>query len=167
LQPDYPGLPFFSLPLFQRKEWVDFAAVVRAAHWGNEVPRSVLLERAVPELNAAICTGFQTQERRTQALTQRVNTVFTLRVTTVLFFQSMLGLVPLLDGFTAIGNDGDEHQLIYYLRKKSSVVARAVEPSLPLSCAGIKIQMAVTMHHCYAAATQTLIHKHWIKAGFC
>jgi hypothetical protein len=76
-------------------------------------------------------------------------------------------LSKVLDGFTAIGNDGDEHQLIYYLRKKSSVVARAVEPSLPLSCAGIKIQMAVTMHHCYAAATQTLIHKHWIKAGFC
>ena len=70
LQPDYPGLPFFSLPLFQRQEWVDFAAVVRAAHWGNEVPRSVLLERAVPELNAAICTGFQTQERRTQAQDQ-------------------------------------------------------------------------------------------------
>jgi centromere DNA-binding complex CBF3 subunit-like protein len=69
LQPDYPGLPFFSLPLFQRQEWVDFAAVVRAAHWGNEVPRSVLLERAVPELNAAICT-FQTQERRTQAQDQ-------------------------------------------------------------------------------------------------
>ena len=70
LQPDYPGLPFFSLPLFQRQEWVDFAAVVRAAHWGNEVPRSVLLERTVPELNAAICTGFQTQERRTQAEAQ-------------------------------------------------------------------------------------------------
>jgi hypothetical protein len=32
LQPDYPGLPLFSLPLFQRKEWVDFAAVVHAAH---------------------------------------------------------------------------------------------------------------------------------------
>jgi hypothetical protein len=46
LQPDYPGLPFFSLPLFQRKEWVDFAAVVRAAHRGNEVPRSVLLDRS-------------------------------------------------------------------------------------------------------------------------
>jgi Centromere DNA-binding protein complex CBF3 subunit, domain 2 len=70
LQPDYPGLPFFSLPLFQRQEWVDFAAVVRAAHRGNEVPRSVLLERAVPELNAAICTGFQAQERRTQAQDQ-------------------------------------------------------------------------------------------------
>ena len=70
LQPDYPGLPFFSLPLFQRQEWVDFAAVVRAQHWGNEVPRSVLLERAVPELNAAICTGFLAQERRTQAQDQ-------------------------------------------------------------------------------------------------
>jgi hypothetical protein len=75
LQPDYPGLPFFSLPLFQRQEWVDFTAVVRAAQWDNEVPRSVLLERAVPELNAAICTGFQTQERtkaQEQAQEQRL-----------------------------------------------------------------------------------------------
>jgi hypothetical protein len=70
LQPDYPQLPFFSLPLFQRQEWVDFAAVVRAAHWGDEVPRSVLLERVVPELSAAMCTGFRTQERRTQAQEQ-------------------------------------------------------------------------------------------------
>ena len=64
------GQPLTQAAGRQRQEWVDFAAVVRAAHWGNEVPRSVLLERAVPELNAAICTGFQTQERRTQAQDQ-------------------------------------------------------------------------------------------------
>ena len=69
LQPDYPGLPFFfSLPSSSDKSGSTLQP--SCVRWGDEVPRSVLLERAVPELNAAICTGFQTQERRTKAQEQ-------------------------------------------------------------------------------------------------
>ena len=41
-------------------------------HLDEDVPRSALLERAVPEPNAGMCTGCRAQERRFQALEKRI-----------------------------------------------------------------------------------------------
>jgi Centromere DNA-binding protein complex CBF3 subunit, domain 2 len=57
LQPEFPQLPLFRLPLFHGEDWSQFALLVQAAHTENNLPRSLLVERALPEVSNALVTA--------------------------------------------------------------------------------------------------------------
>jgi hypothetical protein len=53
LQPRYPSLPFFDHPPFYGPDWDEFALAVRSDAAASE-PQSLLLQRALPELNSVL-----------------------------------------------------------------------------------------------------------------
>ena len=54
---EFPSLPLLNLPVFQSAEFDTFAALVCAEHEKSHENRSVLLERAYPELAELISTS--------------------------------------------------------------------------------------------------------------
>src|SRR5438270_1209770 len=46
-----PGLPLFTHSLFYQADWQSFASAVRLHHENDQVPRSFLLQQAVPEIS--------------------------------------------------------------------------------------------------------------------
>ena len=57
LQPDFPRLTFFNMPLFATTEWTEFSALVRTANAQDILPQSLLLQRALPEVNATLLSA--------------------------------------------------------------------------------------------------------------
>ena len=47
----FPGLPLFTHSLFCQADWQSFASAVRLHHENDQVPHSLLLQQAMPEIS--------------------------------------------------------------------------------------------------------------------
>jgi hypothetical protein len=72
LQPRYPTLPFFAHAPFYGPEWDDFALLVQAEVTGESEPPSLLLQRALPELNNALQSSREAILQNSQRLAARL-----------------------------------------------------------------------------------------------
>lgn len=75
LQPDFPSLPFFSMDIFDTPAWAAFSSTVRAAHTENSLPRSLLLERALPDLSSTILASSNALRGGQGAIVEQVREV--------------------------------------------------------------------------------------------
>ena len=78
----FPGLPLFTHSLFCQADWQSFASAVRLHHENDQVPRSLLIQQAVPEISHVLHSVLHTEamnhnvtQQQLATLTATVNTL--------------------------------------------------------------------------------------------
>ena len=84
----FPGLPLFTHSLFCQADWQSFASAVRLHHENDQVPRSLLIQQAVPEISHVLHSVLHTEamnhnvtQQQLATLTATVNTLASSNIT--------------------------------------------------------------------------------------